>query len=489
MSINVLQAPALTPSQSFQCPSGNAYISTAQGLLINVANGDVDFLLGIGARICTPRNNFSGSRAPTAADDASLLFDTGSVWVWTGAPTHPSIYLCVTGFPLGAASWVLFASEAGLGTIAVENAPLRPGAGGTGLTSYGALDGEYLAKTAAYVVVNADKRKTISCSGNALYAITVNAPGGYDSDFQCKIYNADPGRAKNIIINGIAQFFLWPLQSVTVSSLNATAWMTDPTYQRWYPLTSPTFYVDPGGNDASDGLNVSAPRQTVLNTWNLIRDNLDGPDAIIQLTPGANFGPLGELTGDVKCAFGTLITITGDDTLVNPPIVTTSTIGTPCVEFRDGGWTQISGIQFNATVTANGIVCTQLGLADIRHVKFVNFGAGSAMAGSDGGIVNADVDINVFGNMGSLMNLTGNMTKGLVGTTTIDFHNNGSAFSNAIFTVSAGVDLTFGAGLVFANTVGLSGSQYALSRHALLESNGASIPGSAGSVDATSNFY
>lgn len=368
--------------------------------------------------------------------------------------------------------------------------PLSTANGGTGLDTYGALDGTSTVKTSTYSVANSDKRSTISLGGNAGYTVTVPAASGFDADFQVRLYNADSGRAKTLAISGYSSFFLWPLQSVVIQNIGG-GWQLYPRQQRWQlpPVNGGTpFYVDPSGNDANDGLTPGSAFETVLACWLTIRDQTDG-SAYIQLTLGATYPPFGELDGDDTASFGRLIHIMGDSTLANPPRVIATITGERCVTVRDGMWIIFNGILFGATATGCiGVDIQQKALADFQNCFWASMVDGFHISCEDGGDCNISGPQTVDGNALAhwYINFGGKL---IVGGTTIDCVHATSFFSDAFLVVTSQSRVQL-QGTTFINTEGIGGLKYNLAHHAIVESGGAILPGGdAGTADATSNFY
>lgn len=121
-----------------------------------------------------------------------------------------------------------------------------------------------VAKTAAYAVLNADAGATIALAGAAYYALTFNAPSGYDTDFVVAVLNEDTGRGKTISISGGTSFILSPGQTVQIYNQN-NVWIVQGQGRWRLPGATPgantyTFRVNNalGSNSAADGMATGA---------------------------------------------------------------------------------------------------------------------------------------------------------------------------------------------------------------------------------------
>jgi hypothetical protein len=372
------------------------------------------------------------------------------------------------------------------------SAPLSVANGGTGLDTYGALDGTSSAKTATYEVANSDKRSTISLGGDNCYAVTVPVASGFDSDFQVRLYNADTSRAKWLTISGYSSFFLWPGQNVVVQNISG-AWQLYPLSQRWQNSALP-FYVDPNGSDAggaNDGLTQASAFATITNAWNIISFQTDGRSPSIQLTPGATYtiNSTIELAGDNFGAFGRLLAIIGDATLSNPSIISTSSSISTMIQIRDGMWSQITGIRFVSTAIDNfGVSMDQAGLCDLTNCEW-NMPSAIFIGSSNQSLCN------VFGiqsvlSTGSTINFASatNGSSILFSGTTIQGNSNATDFGGGFLLADLNSRIQLSS-VTFSGTGSFSGPQYALTHGSFLSEGGATLPGSSGSADSTSAAY
>lgn len=141
-----------------------------------------------------------------------------------------------------------------------------------------------LSKTANYTAAAADAGKTIVLSGSTCFTLTFGAASGYAATHMSRVVNADADRAKVIAADGIANFFLWPLQSVVVFNNNASSWQVAPKFQRWRPPAGSAVQMycnDSTGVDANnDGLALASPLDKVSTALFLVADFFDvqGPD-------------------------------------------------------------------------------------------------------------------------------------------------------------------------------------------------------------------
>jgi hypothetical protein len=350
-----------------------------------------------------------------------------------------------------------------------------------------AIGGNYVAKTAAYTVQNADKGKTVVLQGSAFYQATMLAPATYDADFQVRLHNNDGSRLKTIAINGYSSFLLWPKQSVTVLNVGG-AWVLFPREQRYYSATGITLYVDPAGSDtANDGMTVGSPLQNVTTAWNRIRDLCDCP-ATIQLTAGAVYPALGELDGDGPQGFGHLITIQGDVSMANPPQISPAA-GQIGLLLRDGAWATLKGLQFGSSGSgAIGVQVEQRSLCDIDHCKFATMTGGYHISVTDGSDCNIIGQCNIVGNAGAHWHVTSG-AKLIVGTVTLD--GGGQTVSMSIAFLQADFDARVTLqSPTFASVGSFGGKKYDLQRHSIADSSAVVLPGTvAGTADATSNWY
>jgi hypothetical protein len=156
----IMLAPA--PGQSFSVPSGNTYVSTNLGLIVNVAKADITALQQLGCILLTPRNNVSATRAPGGSDDFTASYGVGSQWVDVSGPNPPLIYVLtsMTSTP-GSAVWTLLAG-----------APSSLTAGVINMLDYG------VTPTAPDATANA--QAAIDAAFNLGYPAIVYSPSGFN---------------------------------------------------------------------------------------------------------------------------------------------------------------------------------------------------------------------------------------------------------------------------------------------------------------------
>lgn len=154
-----------------------------------------------------------------------------------------------------------------------------------------------LAKTANYTVANTDKAATIALGGSACYTLTFNAASGYDANFSVTVLNEDTAtpRAKIIAISGLANFFLYPGQSVVVFNQN-NVWSVQGKSRWRIPSGTTTIYTNQSlGNDSNDGLATGAGNAMATVQAAMIRISRDidvaGNSVLVQM--GANESGVG----------------------------------------------------------------------------------------------------------------------------------------------------------------------------------------------------
>lgn len=267
------------------------------------------------------------------------------------------------------------------GTISGLTAPLAPASGGLGQTSWGAIDGRTQVETGAYAIVNADKRKTINCTGAAYYTISTGVVAGYDADFQVRVYNPDT-RGKLISPNGVTPFILWPGQSCILHNTNG-AWGVYPLTQRWLKAGL-TLYVDPVlGSDSNDGLvpGVGGALLTLVQAYRVIlRTMIDIQAAapIIQLAAGTyNVG--GGINVNYPLVGVGQFSIQGDSSSLNNAAnyIISCSAGGNCFNVRDLATLTCVGMSFQTT--GNGSIAWSVSNecnGDIDAIVFGTFPAG-----------------------------------------------------------------------------------------------------------------
>jgi hypothetical protein len=477
-----------TPAKGFTQPTVGADNNTWGGLL-NTNFALIDNALGGTVSVSISGNTtLTGSQAQNTAYEFSGSLSGTATIRW---PTFYGFIVVQNGTTGG---YPLSCGMSSGATVTVFNGETTTiWSDGTNFVRLVPETGLSSAKTTTYSVAQSDANTTISLGGNNCYTVTVPAASGFNSNFQVRLYNADAGRAKWLVINGYSSFFLWPNQSVVVQNIGGT-WQLYPNQQRWLQKEiAVAFYVDPSGSDAggaNDGLTQGSAFATILNAWNTIRDQTDGPNQI-QLTPGAtyNISEGIELDGDQFGAFGRLLEINGDSTLANPPTISTSSDVGTMLQIRDGLWAAVTGISFVSTANFNtGVQIDQASLCDLMNCEW-----------------NMPEAIFIQAENQSLCNVFG--TQKVAGTgTTLDFAvaNNGSSivFTGATINGNSGA-LAFSNGFVaadmnsriqfvsttFTGTGSFTGPKYTLTHGSFLSQGGLTLPGSSGSADSTSAAY
>jgi hypothetical protein len=340
---------------------------------------------------------------------------------------------------------------------------------------------------ANYVVSNSDKYAILGMNGG-FFGLTFDNPSGYNNDFSVTIVNEDATAAKTITLTNYADgstytFFLWPLQSYVVFSENGK-WFLLGGPQRWEIPDNITFYVDPDGDDANDGLDATRPLTGVSVAWSRIQSFTVG-SVIIQMKQGATFGSIGELDGDSTGNFGRTIEIVGDTSLVNPPVVNVgpNSLG---VKFRDGAWASVGGVRFVGGSGSTGIAIEQASLCDLANIDFGSFSGGVQVAMSGQCLCNITGANKISGGAGIAW-FVGALCRLFVngsfdgGSAAYDFSNFFLGASSLAF-----IDFT---GATFTNTGAFTGQTYNLSLTSVASSGGVTLPGdAAGAVDGTSVY-
>lgn len=252
---------------------------------------------------------------------------------------------------LAAGKWLLVAAlpVGPAGTNGTNGTNGANGANGTNGTNgaaglNGILSGVRLAKTAAYTVASGDVGKTIALGGSAFYALTFSAASGYAAPWSVRVVNEDTTRGKTIACNGIASFILAPLQSVVIENQN-NVWLVYGR-ARWAPTSQITLRVDPGGNDANDGLATgSGAFQTLLGAANWAYSNMDTRNIGSVLIDGG---------GNTFQEFVTVFyPITGGGTLLFQNLTWKPANSGYCCEYGDGALVGLTGVTLSSAGTTS----------------------------------------------------------------------------------------------------------------------------------------
>src|ERR1700735_2467597 len=182
------------------------------------------------------------------------------------------------------------------------------------------------AKTSSYTVATTDIGVTFALSTGG-QTLTFGLANTYPTNFITTIVNEDTARAWFIVVPGQVSFFLYPNQ-VAIIFQQGTAWRILKN-NRWKLQNNLTLYVSTTGNDANDGLDVSAPFATIQKAYNTIAFYIDlsGFAATIQLADGTYTAglntiapPINEglviLQGNASTPSNTVISITNNNAIL-----------------------------------------------------------------------------------------------------------------------------------------------------------------------------
>jgi hypothetical protein len=298
--------------------------------------------------------------------------------------------------------------------------------------------------TGAYAVLPTDSG-TIILGGNALYTLTVNVASGYSSNFAVAIYNEDAGRGKNIAVNGLSSFILWPKQLVVIFNDN-NAWKLSPNKQPWIIPAGTTFNVDNvNGSDAStnDGLGAQGTGGAFLTIGHAIltiqAQAAFGSGAEIQLPPTTS-SPITEQVA---------ISGTTPEGTTTIPIVGNPTTPTNCQ------WQAVSGTAITIDdylgITLNGIgfsgsgfsfvAAAQFALVDFQNCDFGTNTNGVDITASENTRMNFLSGCSISGNASTLLSALSNSSISMGSALTI---NNAPAFNSSLIQANSGaiIDVT-----------------------------------------------
>lgn len=359
------------------------------------------------------------------------------------------------------------------------------------LTALGAIAGAAVSKTAAYSIVNADKGKTFYFAGSAYYTITVGAASGFDSDFQCRVVNTD-ARGKLMAVNGITNFILWPLQTVTLVN-TGSAWTLDPRNVRWIPNSAVTFYVNSGGSDSNDGLatGTSNAFATIQHAVDVVHQVVDTGNSFptIQLDNGthsvaAGVGIYYPLVGSTQ------MLISGSTAAINNVIVTCSAGGN-CFIVRDGSVVSVSGLTISTAGSGSTALAASQGavLDTVGKCWLTAFASGAHFSASTWASINIGADYDLTSNVSSHLTATfgayinyGSFTVNLPAITFTIW----ATAANGGYISAGGVPMTFtGAGA----GAGSTGQKYNSSNNAVITSSTTVFPGATAGAVSTGGLY
>ena len=420
----------------------------------------------------------------TSANEIKVMSQDGTTWIVAGTVNEAPTYK----FSASVNGSVNITG----GTITGLASPLPVASGGTGQTTFPALDNARLAKTSAYAVANADKGSTVALGGNSFYTLTFNAASGYDANFSVLVLNEDTGRGKTIAISGGTSFILWPGQSSIVFNQN-NVWQTYNTPARWQK-SGATFYVDPlNGNDNNDGLATGTGAfLTIQGAYNVVRSHLDciGGFPTIQLADGTYSVGSGvninySLVGSAQ------LLIQGNNTTPGNVIVSCSAGGS-CFTVRDGGATvTLSGMTLSTAGNGSTLLnVSQNAVCDICSAGPVNFNA-------------APLGVHISANTWASVNVLGNYTVNGSASDHILCENNayinygsfivtgasGLAFTTFAGAVNGGVISAGGSAMTFSGFSGVTGVKYSATMNGVIASNSTVYPGGTAGTTSTGGQY
>jgi len=333
----------------------------------------------------------------------------------------------------------------------------------------------------AYTVLNTDKAQTIALGGGAFYTLTLNAASTYDTNFFAYILNEDTTRAKTIAASGLANFFLWPGQSILIFSQN-NVWHAGPSFQRW-AKSGVQFFADPvNGSNSNDGLAPGAGGAvaTITQAAQLLYQNIDcqNGEPTINLAAGTyieSVGLSGQLTGANVC----LIAGAGSGSVTWKPGGSGY-----CLLVGDNAECQVQGIKFDNAGGANdsiAIASHQTGvidvLNDINFGTFPSAGASRHISMDQGGFINLPSNYTISGLAAWHINAGPGavISQGAAGTITFT-----GTYTIGIMYRLTGVRMTFaGVESYSVGTVTVT-SQYAVDFGTMLQLQGTTPPGGGG---------
>lgn len=334
-------------------------------------------------------------------------------------------------------------------------------------------------QTSAYTLANTDKGATIGLAGSNCYALTVASPSLYDSNFVCLIVNEDTGRGKQMAIQGMTQFILWPQQSIFLYNDGGT-WRINPSSQRWVCPANTQIFVDSAvGSDANDGLAAGATNalQHIQTAVHVIEQQIDCANGQVQivLDPGTYHESVQVVSPLVGVDEFTIIG--------NPASPGTCLIQAPagsvCIFARDYGTCTVNGVAFNVAGSTAGAAClsaSQFGTIDVENCIFGGVTNGTHIECQDLGSVNFIGPCQITGSASSFIVVSGDAHVSLGGQTftmptALTFGTFCSITSG--YVTSNGVPSTFtGAGVA-----GTTGTKYAVDLNGVLILSGTVFPG------------
>lgn len=366
----------------------------------------------------------------------------------------------------------------------------------------GFLNSNPISVSSTYNVLTTDNGSTVVVSGATSFSgVVFGDPSTYPTPFVLEIVNANAIRAVDVIPQGTTRVRLFPGQGTIVKKFGG-AWRFIVPVPR--PNLTMTFYVDTvSGNDdmnSNDGLApTTGAFQTVPSAWEYIRVKTDGGVGIV-CAPGQIHPSWGTLVGD---SFGMAyrnITISGDATYANPPIIQLSGADLG-MHFRDNCLASVDGFKIQSS--GNGSTAVQLtGIAyvDLRSMVYGSMPLGAHLVCGEKSLCNVTlatgqtVAEKIIGGAAVHWRADGYAKLQISGN--VDLTNSTPDFSGAAFIISVGhgmLTTAHSSPTAFLNasggTNGILGPQAILQQHSIVVTNGVTIPGTAPTVDATSNIY
>jgi hypothetical protein len=361
-----------------------------------------------------------------------------------------------------------------------------------------------ITKTSDYTLSSSDQG-SIYLQGNALFTLTVpSSSSGFVANAEYPIINNDAwgsGRGKLIHSPGgeFNDCLLYPTQRASLRrssgnwNLDCPKRVSGPSgtlalYTNYNTSSGTYRYVDPatgpsgsaGGNNSNDGLDPSAPFQTIQQALAVLLDRIDfngnnSGQTQIKIYPvcsttdaiGIHYAPHSTMGANG----GAAIQLIG----CNDHSSVITKLGDSAIQVYQGLMMEASLISIQATT--NDCVISQYG-AHIYLNNVVLLGcSATGFRALDGGNIDLDGPIYISGNMQFLASVSGG-----------NFHTSGNSITlNANTTMTAWVIATsgmvdFGNTTIYLNGYTFTGSQYTLSGSAQVTSPTGGFPGTAGSA-------
>jgi hypothetical protein len=329
--------------------------------------------------------------------------------------------------------------------------------------------------------------KVIAAGGAAAYTITVNAASTYPARCVVKIHNRDTGRGKYLSVSGLSgllQPILWPRQYLTLISDNGS-WTADPLWQRFQSAGAGVF-VGPAGscNNANDGLAATADGQlcSINTAIALLQSSFSTLGGNASITLACGFYTEAVFFAGYVPGGGDGIQINGQPGQAACSVVTGA--GSAALGARDGGIIIANGFEIACSPGIDAVNASQFATIDLENMVIGICETSIIAHADDGGHITfvgtTTVSTNALvfalaGGAGSQVQLTG----------TIDF----PAPVTIGTLLSAG---NLGHILVgpttFTHPGNLTGNP-CVANHALISTNGVSIPGTQPCASAFNGGY